>query len=124
MRLVTCTIVFSVASDPIGATPLPAQSNVYRHFRRCKTVRGRKTALADFIRRPTLARRSFSPNATFWGLGKLRAPPIAYGFMITAVLAMVNRLGYENDIVCFDPSIGISFPGSKLNTSSIVFPAH
>ena len=68
--------------------------------------------------------RSLSDMPTFWGLGKLRARPIAYGSMITAVLLMVNRLGYENDIVCFDPSIGISSPGSKLNTSSIVFPTH
>jgi hypothetical protein len=68
-----------------------------------------------------------SESATVRELGRVEepCPPLkSYGLRIVAVLVMVNLLGYENDIVCFDPSTGISSPSSKLNTSSIDFPTH
>ena len=68
-----------------------------------------------------------SESATVRELGRVEepCPPLkSYGLRIVAVLVMVNLLGYENDIVCFDPSMGISFPSSKLNLSSTAFPTH
>lgn len=73
---------------------------------------------------PGLIRLPNVPQADFLVVGRDGARPIAYGFTIVAVVVMVNRLGYENDIVCFDPSIDISSPTSKLNTSSTAFPTH